>query len=367
VPVSTYELVGHNPNSFENNEPSYRRLMDVIREKTDCIRMWSPSGLATGELDGGTGGIGHFLTAADLPHECVESTEDEKTVWKYTIETPKGQIRSVRSKHPRVHTVWTEEHWLKTADDIDRWLSIPYVFAPPDCSTFAADREALGENGVMMPGAADALCTVADLFEFGEFTVQAMTETARFREMLDVMHERVMDRLRYMLERGVGVGGGIWRHVGAEYASEPYLPPALFGELVVPYMRPMVELIHSHGQKVRIHSHGRLRNIIAMMIDCGADGTDPCEAPPDGDIGLAELKSLYGDRLVLFGNMQLKHLETESPDEIEARVKACMEAAKAGGRYVLMPTAAPIDVPLKARTEENYFRYIDAGLKYGAY
>ena len=364
VPVSTYELVGHNPASFENREPSYRRLMDRIREKTDCVRMWASSGLARGELDGGTGGIGHFLTAADLPHECAESREGDKTVWTYTIETPEGPIRSVRSKTAGVETVWTEEHWLKNGDDISRWMSIPYVFAPPDCSGFGADEEYLGDAGIMLPDVSDALCTVADLFEFGEFTIRAMTETVRFREMLDAMHERVMDRLRYMLARGVR---GLWRHVGAEYASEPYLPPHLFDELVVPYMRPMIELIHSHGQKVRVHSHGRLRNIVEKMIDCGADATDPCEAPPDGDVELAELKSRYGERLVLFGNMQLKHLETETPDQIEARVKDCMAAAKAGGGFVLMPTAAPINVPLSPKTEENYLRYIDAGLEYGAY
>ena len=39
VPISTYELVGWNEDAWENKEPSYRRLMDVIREKTDCIYM----------------------------------------------------------------------------------------------------------------------------------------------------------------------------------------------------------------------------------------------------------------------------------------------------------------------------------------
>ena len=39
----------------------------------------------------------------------------------------------------------------------------------------------------------------------------------------------------------------------------------------------------------------------------------------------------------------------------------------AGGGYVMMPTAAPIDEPLSPRTERNYFEWIDAGLTYGAY
>ena len=37
VPVSAYELNGWNYDSFENKEPSYKKLMDLIREKTDCL------------------------------------------------------------------------------------------------------------------------------------------------------------------------------------------------------------------------------------------------------------------------------------------------------------------------------------------
>ena len=44
-----------------------------------------------------------------------------------------------------------------------------------------------------------------------------------------------------------------------------------------------------------------------------------------------------------------------------------MTAAKAGGRFVIMPTAAPIDAELKERTAENYRAFIDEALEVGAY
>ena len=43
VPISTYGVVGCHTKSWENNDLSYVRLMDVIRQKTDCICMWGPS------------------------------------------------------------------------------------------------------------------------------------------------------------------------------------------------------------------------------------------------------------------------------------------------------------------------------------
>ena len=44
-----------------------------------------------------------------------------------------------------------------------------------------------------------------------------------------------------------------------------------------------------------------------------------------------------------------------------------MAQAKDGGGFVLMPTAAPINLPLSPQTEANYKAFIDAGLEFGGY
>ncbi|OPZ80709.1 MAG: Uroporphyrinogen decarboxylase (URO-D) [bacterium ADurb.Bin429] len=116
-----------------------------------------------------------------------------------------------------------------------------------------------------------------------------------------------------------------------------------------------------------MHSHGRVAEVLDLIVATGADAIDPVEPPPDGDIPLAEVKARYGNRLILFGNMELKYLETETPADIDARVKVMMDEAKAGGGYVLMPTAGPLNIPLAPRTADNYRAFIAAGLKYGVY
>jgi hypothetical protein len=60
-------------------------------------------------------------------------------------------------------------------------------------------------------------------------------------------------------------------------------------------------------------------------------------------------------------------LERGTPAEVERAVRECMVAAKPGGRYVIMPTAAPIGVPLARQTEDNYVRFIDTALQCGQY
>ena len=114
----------------------------------------------------------------------------------------------------------------------------------------------------------------------------------------------------------------------------------------------MTQLIHQYGGKVRIHCHGKISKVINEILKSGADAIDPCEAPPDGDINLEKVKEQIGEKMCIFGNIQLKLLEHGSQDDVEKEVLLCMESAKVGGEYVIMPTASPITIPLSLKTEE---------------
>lgn len=208
------------------------------------------------------------------------------------------------------------------------------------------------------------ICEAMELMEFGEGTVWAYCEPDHFKSTLDELHRRQMINLKNMLETQVV---DMYRVCGPEYATPPYMSPEFFKKYVYPYLCEITDLIHSYGAKVRIHSHGKIGQVLDMIIDSGADATDPCEAPPDGDITLADAKRRAGDKLTIFGNIELKLLENGTPDEVKKEVIKCMESAKDGGRYVIMPTASPINIPLSPKTEENYKVFIDTALEYGGY
>lgn len=349
VPISTYELTRFGPWSWTREEPSYQRLLDYVARYVDELPLW-----------------GAFMPSLPSSVQVDEETwqEGEFTVTRATLHTPKGDLTSVTKHTPTVKTTWTVEHLCKDVEDIDRYLSMPPELPLADASGFAALDAEVGESGLVLCDTGDAIGHVAPLFGFGEFTIMAMTEPERMRELCDREHARVMSGLRQMLASGCGPLYRIW---GPEYCSAPYLPPSVFAELVVPYVAEMVDLIHQHGCYARVHCHGRIADILGLILDTGADAIDPVEPPPDGDITLGEVKARYGERLVLFGNMELKYLEQETPADIDARVKQMMAEAKAGGGYVLLPTSAPINVPLSPRTEANYIAYLEAGARYGRY
>jgi uroporphyrinogen-III decarboxylase len=353
VPISTFELVGWNSQAFENNEPSYKRLMDVIREKTDCVCMWE-------QTSNHVAACSAFHVQTDYRVEKGKHSTDTFL----SLHTPQGMLSSSLRVYKNVNTTWHTKRWCETLDDVDAYLSIPFEPLTYNDSDFTRICRELGDNGILMSSVGDPACMAMELMEFGEAMVWAMTETEHFAKTVDEFHSRVMQNLENMLKtRTVD----LYRIYGPEYLTPPYLPPAFFSRFVTPYVKDMTRLIQRYGGKVRIHSHGKIRNVLADILSCGADALDPCEAPPNGDITLREIKKQSAGQLCLFGNIQLKTLEHGSVREIREIVKICMEEAKEGGGFVIMPTSAPIDIPISAKTEENYRAFIDAALEYGRY
>lgn len=353
VPVSTYELVGYNSKSFENIDPSYAQLMQFIREKTDCVAMWNPDCNAV------------FLESAHpADMRVLKHRQGDATFTTYELETTRGRLTRQTKVFDSIQTVWQTEHWCKSTSDVDAALCIPFEPLTYDWSDLARIKSEVGDRGIIMASVSDPLWITADLMEFGQYTTWAALETDHFESVLRIMHERCMENLRRMLAGGVV---DLYRIVGPEYAAPPFLSPRLFERFVVPYVREMVDLIHAHGALARLHCHGRIGKILEAIADTGADAIDPCEAPTDGDVDLSQVKERVGDRMCIFGNVQLKLLEGGTEKQVEEAVITCMNAAKAGGGFVIMPTAAPISSPLAAQTERNYIRFIETALEHGKY
>ena len=352
VPVSTYELVGWNAESFENREPSYRRLMDAIRERTDCLYMC---------------GVPVPNSRADEADVTVENWDDgDQHVTRRVTRVGGRELVRVSSHSDTVNTTWTLEHPVKDLADLQAYLGLPFEPGEPDFRRLErAWRDLEGTRGLPLVSVGDPICEIAEAFEFGSFTVHAITETEAIVAALDRLHERYKARLRRILTGPVQ--NVVFRICGPEYATPPYLPPELFRRFVTRYDAEYIRMIRAAGGFPRLHSHGRIGKVLDQIVEMAPDALDPLEPPPDGDVTVAELKDAVGGRLCLTGGIELKHLEAGDGGFVEHLVRETMAAGKPGGRFILMPTAAPINIPLSPKTEDNYQRFIDTALEAGAY
>ena len=354
-PVCFYEINGltQDPTDADPfnvfSDPSWRPLLDLAREKTDRI-------------------VGHgvpFINTEPDPLEELSTLEewyDDKGSL-HTCRTIRAGSRTLTVRTRRdtdVHTVWTTEHLLKDTDDLRAWLELPQAefSGEPDTKGVLADEEALGETGIVLIDTADPLCCVAPLFEMGEYTIIGLTENALMHRALEKIARTLFPRVEAIAK---ALPGRLWRICGPEYASPPYLPPNLFEEYVTRYVTPMVKAIKRHGGYPRVHSHGRLKDILDHIVATGCDGLDPIEPPPQGDVELSYVRRKYGKQLTLFGNLEVSDIESMPTKKFAQKVQiALREGTEGKGRgLVLMPSACPCGRKLADRTMRNYEKIIE--------
>ena len=353
--VSFYEIGGREMEPDEDeftvwNDASWRPLVKMALEETDIIRMVSPGWIAEDE------------TASLTKTETWR--EGASLLTRTTIKAPGRVLSSLTRRDKDVQTTWVLEHLLKDKDDVIAYLKLPVTpCGTPDFKGVLKEEQLLGESGIISIETADPICKAAELFSMADYTVFAFTERKLFHQILKRFAELLFARCKIIAET---LPGRLWRICGSEYASEPYMPPYLYDEYVVRYTGEMVRIIQKYGGYARIHSHGRLKNILPLLKKMRIDGLDPCEPPPQGDITLAEIKKTIGKETVLMGNIEVTDIENLPTDEFEKKViTALREGTEGEGRgFILMPTACPYGRKISSRTIANYDKMIELAVNF---
>jgi len=345
--VSFYEIGGYkcdpdDPNKYNiYNADSWRPLIQLAEEKTDVIRCVWPQSDNSEEFS-------HFFK--------VETWEEKNSCFtKTTLTVSDRQMTSLTRRDAEINTVWTLEHLLKSVDDLKAYLRVPQraFECKWNCCHLPSVEQELSDRGIVMIDIADPLCLAAELFSMGDFTIIAMTESELFLQLLGRFAATIYPNIQKIAE---GYPGRLWRIYGAEYACEPYLPPRLFEEYVVRYTGPIVKMIQRDGGYARIHCHGRIKNVLPHIAGMGVDGLDPVEPPLQGDTELCEVHKEYGEKMVLFGNLEIADIENLTPSKFEQKVvQSLREGTDDKGRgFVLMPSASPYGRTITANTMTNY-------------
>ncbi|MBK5196266.1 MAG: hypothetical protein JJE08_09625, partial [Proteiniphilum sp.] len=183
------------------------------------------------------------------------------------------------------------------------------------------------------------------------------------REIVDEVLTKVTDFFirggEMMAEAGVDA-----LQFADDYGSNtsPFCSPDQFREIILPHTRRLIQTLKKTGLPVMMHSDGHIMPLLHDIVEAGISSCHPIERSAGMD--LATIKSLYGKKICLVGNVNNKTtLVTGTTADVEEEVKECIIAAATGGGYILASDhSVHDDVP-----NENVLAMYEAGRKYGKY
>lgn len=156
-----------------------------------------------------------------------------------------------------------------------------------------------------------------------ENTSEAKTEAGR---RVDAMLEKVE-----ALRRHGGLDGFA---LCADYCfnSGPFLPPAMFGEVVTPYLKRLIAGMRKAGFYVIKHTDGNIMPILEDLLSAEPHALHSLD--PQGGVDIAEIKRLAGHRVALIGNVNCGLLDSGTDEEVIESVRYALRHGMPGGGYI---------------------------------
>jgi len=322
---------------------SRERLLTAIRcEEPDRVPV-APFGLGHLDPDGPvaaeliartdpfiTAGLGgNPLSGAAIDTESYQEGSDTVTI----THTPGGDL--IQRYRRTDITGYTVEFPCNNADDVEKYLAIPFIPSEPQVDGFLDRKEEIGEEGLVLAGIPDAICLPATILSPEDMCLLWMDAPDLMQRMVAI----AAGRLNAFVESACRQGVDAFRIVGGEYATEQ-LGPKGFKALVTPYDTELVAIIHRYSGIAYYHNHGYVDRFLEDFAELGIDALDPLEVPPYGNVDLADARKRIGDRVCLVGGLDdMEVVESLDEDAVRERGRKCLEAAGPDG-YCLAGTAS---------------------------
>lgn len=350
VPITFSYVDPYRELTDQERRLGFDRFHRLVREETDVMLPRGPK----------APGI-YFSSTKEARIESKTWEEGDTTFRCDTLYTPEGELEAKRKSEREVFTSWTYEGFIKTEEDVEKILSIPYEPLEIDITPVEEAQERVGSDGIVATGVGDPICSCAEIFTLRDYALTATRNPRLIKRLLDFFGKRTLDYVKATAEQTQDV---FYRVVGPEYVTPPILNPKFFDEYVVPYDRELIKAVKKTDNIACIHCHGLLRTVMGGMRKIDPQALEPIEPVPKGDIPLNDVKERLGDRTCLMGYIQYNDLEFDTPEIMRKKVRSAIQQGAAGGGYVLFPTAEPI-ARINDRMLANMREFVSAGRKYG--
>jgi len=153
--------------------------------------------------------------------------------------------------------------------------------------------------------------------------------------------------------------------IGGSSASLSVSSPTIFRKYELPFIQKTAEICKQGDVVSHLHVCGKSRELVDIVAnETDVQVMEPLEEPPTGNVDIGEVKRLYGDDLVLKGNLNTTEFMLEAtPKEMEEKCKRVIDAAGENGGFILSTgDQCGRDTP-----DANLFKMVEVAKTYGKY
>ena len=248
---------------------------------------------------------------------------------------------------------------IKSEKDLDN-------YTPPD-PDLPSRYTAIEEGVKRFKGEIAVIAAVIDPFRIlanllrGE--VDLFKDMIRNPDMVERMSEIARNYALRYIQNCIDIGVDfIWNTGDYAVTQAPFVSREFAKRFLIPGLKQIVDYCHSRGVPCLEHSDGNIMPIVDLMVETGIDGLHPID--PVAGMDLGEMKTRYGDRICLMGNVDCGNLLSWGTKEaVRLAVKEGIRKAGKGGGYICMSSNSIH----AAVNPENYLEMVKAIREYGKY
>ena len=264
--------------------------------------------------------------------------------------TPVGAVSTRHLLTPELEAQGVQgreiEHLIKTKEDYGPVLfMLENTKIRPTYQEFLRYEEEIGEDGIAMAvtGSCPAHCIMREYTGYQNFYYELHDHPREIEELLQALTAQGEEIQRLAAESPAL----IVRHDG-NYDAQ-LTPPPIYQKYFLPFHRSFAEKLHAKGKFFCTHTDGHNDGLMGLILESGFDIAEAFTPPPMTNIGIAEAREVWGDKITIWGGIASTMLSERVPDEaFEEHMRTIFREAAPGDHFILgtgdnVPTDATLE------------------------
>ncbi len=260
----------------------------------------------------------------------------------------------------------TAEYWAYVYGELD-YSIIPVqrigraesrAALAPETVQFIKELADVTEHKVLFTFHGDGTYSIPDGNKMYDFAYRIADDPEGVHADAEKMAEDAIERNKRLMEAGVE---SLILCSDYCYNSGPFVSPAMFGDIIQPYLYKIIKSARENGQYTIKHTDGNVMPILEQIVDCNPHAVHSLD--PMAGVDIRTVKRLYGDRICLCGNVNCALMQTGTDNQVRDSAVYCLTHGKPNGGYIYCTS----NVPFRGMPAERYRMILDIWREYRDY